>query len=258
LTKGYVQVKVEFAVIVAVRQVQQIRFKSPGIQGKDIRFSFSMGIPTFSNASDYFPRCERGDPAWPVALLFPLQGDWTEADYLALQNRTKRLVELSDGQIEVLSVPSPYHQRIVRFLFRLLEACVASLGAGEVLFAPLPIRLWQGKYRDPDVAFLKPGRIADPRHQPHGADLVIEVVSDDEEDRQRDFETKRQEYAQAGVAEYWIVDPKTETILVLTLDGTTYRTHGEFTANTMACSLLLPAFTVAVSDVFAAGRGETA
>ena len=58
----------------------------------------------------------------------------------------------------------------------------------------------------------------------------MEVVSDDEEDRQRDLETKRQEYAQAGVAEYWIVDPKTETVTVLTLDGAAYRLHGEFSA----------------------------
>jgi Uma2 family endonuclease len=201
------------------------------------------------------PPSQPGDPSWPVALLFPLQGQWTETEYLSLQERSRRLVELSDGQIEVLSMPNPYHQRIVRYLFRLLEACAAAIGSGEVFFAPLPIRLWAGKYRDPDIAFLKPGRISDPRHQPEGADLVIEVVSDEEEDRRRDMETKRREYAQAGIAEYWVVDSKTQTILVLTLDGSAYRMQGEFSPGTTARSVLLPTFTADVAAVFEAGRG---
>ncbi len=117
-------------------------------------------------------------------------GVWTEDDYLALQAGTSRIVELSDGRIEVSSMASPLHQRIVRFLFRILEAVVAASGAGEAFFAPLPVRLGPGKYRDPDIAFFKPGRIADPRRQPNGADLVIEVVSEEEADRQRDYVTK--------------------------------------------------------------------
>ncbi len=84
----------------------------------------------------------------------------------------------------------------------------------------------------------------------------MEVVSDDEEDRQRDLQTKRQEYAQAGVADYWIVDPKTETVIVLTLDGAAYRLHGEFPRGTTATSLVLPAFTLDVTALFEAGRGE--
>ncbi|MCY2991006.1 MAG: Uma2 family endonuclease [Planctomycetota bacterium] len=199
------------------------------------------------------PPAGLGEPSWGIALLFPSQGQWSEAEYLALQKRTNQLVELSDGTIEVLSMPSPFHQRIVRFLFRLLETCVIASGSGEVFFAPLPIRLWPGKFRDPDIAYLKPGRIADPHHQPRGADLVVEVVSEDDEDRQRDLETKRREYAQAGVAEYWIVDPLEHQIIVLALDDATYRVHGEFGRGTTATSAILPGFTASVDAVFAAG-----
>ncbi len=104
-----------------------------------------------------------------------------------MQNGTRRQVELTDGQIEVLPTPKPFHQRIAQYLFRLLEACVIAVGSGEVFMAPLPIRLWAGKYRDPDVSYFKPGRITNPHRQPEGADLVIEIVSDGEEDRQRDL-----------------------------------------------------------------------
>jgi hypothetical protein len=34
--------------------------------------------------------CERGQPAWELALLFPAQGEWTEGAYLALD--TNRLI----------------------------------------------------------------------------------------------------------------------------------------------------------------------
>jgi hypothetical protein len=51
------------------------------------------------------------------------------------------------------------------------------------------------------------------------------------------------------------VDPKTETVIVLTLDGAAYRLHGEFPNGATATSLLLPTFTVDVTAVFEAGRG---
>jgi Uma2 family endonuclease len=151
-------------------------------------------------------------------------------------------------------MPSPFHQRIVRFLFRVLESCVLGIGSGEVFFAPLPIRLWPGKFRDPDLVYLRPGRIADAHRQPQGADLAVEVVSEDDDDRLRDLETKRQEYAQAGFSEYWIVDPREHRIIVLTLDGPAYRVHGEFRGGTTATSVLLPSLRVCVDAVFAAGH----
>ncbi len=154
-------------------------------------------------------------------------------------------------------MPNPFHQRVVRFLFRVLETYVLSQGAGEAFFAPLPIRLWSGKFRDPDIAYFRPGRIVDPYHQPQGADLAIEVVSEDDEDRHRDLETKRQEYAQAGIAEYWIVDPREHKILVLALDGASYRAHGEFAPGDTAESSLLPGLRVEVDAVFAAGQGNS-
>jgi Uma2 family endonuclease len=195
--------------------------------------------------------CQSGEPAWDVALLFPRQGYWTEADYLALD--TNQLVELSAGCLEVLSMPTPFHQRIVSFLVQILDAYVTAHAAGMVLFAPLPVRLMPGKYREPDIVFFRPGRIHDMHQQPHGADLAMEVVSEGAENRERDLVTKPQEYAAAGIAEYWIVDPQEQRITVLKLDGSTYRVHGEFGPGTTATSVLLPGFAVAVDAVFAAG-----
>ena len=59
-----------------------------------------------------------------------------------------------------------------------------------------------------------------------GADLVVEVVSDD--DRRRDLETKRFEYADTGIPEYWIVDPQLGEVSVLKLAGNRYETDGVY------------------------------
>ena len=89
---------------------------------------------------------------------------------------------------------------------------------------------------------------------PDGADLAVEVVSEGEESRQRDLKTKRAEYAKAGIAEYWIVDPQEQEIHVLALDGDAYRLHGRFGINDVATSILLSDFSAAAKDVFAAAE----
>lgn len=198
------------------------------------------------------PPSRRGDPPWEIAYLFPPQGEWTEGDYLALE--TNRLIELSDGCLEVLPMATVFHQLLVAFLYARLTAFVEANATGHILFAPLPVRLWSGKFREPDIIYLRPNRIATPHGQPDGADLVVEVVSEGPENRERDLVTKRREYARAGIVEYWIVDPEQQRITVLTLDGNVYREHGTFANGDRATSVLLPGFGVAVADVFAAGQ----
>jgi Uma2 family endonuclease len=84
----------------------------------------------------------------------------------------------------------------------------------------------------------------------------MEVVSEGEENRVRDLDIKRQEYARAGITEYWIIDPQEQHITVLTLDGAVYRVHGAYASGTQAISLLLPGFVVDVAAVFVAAEGR--
>ena len=61
--------------------------------------------------------------------------------------------------------------------------------------------------------------------------------------------TKRVEYADARIPEYWIVDPQTETITVLRLTDAGYVEHGVFKRGATASSALFPDFTVSVDAV---------
>lgn len=184
---------------------------------------------------------------WEIAQLFPARGHWSEEEYLALD--TNHLIELSHGQLEVLPMPTQSHQLLVIALFELLRNFVRKEELGTVLLAPMRVQLWPGKFREPNILFMSTQN--DDRRSDRfweGADLVMEVVSPD--DPERDKVTKRREYAQAGIPEYWIVDPTDSSITVLTLQGQEYALHGEFGSGETATSVLLHRFTVEVAAVF--------
>ncbi len=188
---------------------------------------------------------------WPKAgltiELASLQGLWTDEMYLRLTQQTNNLIEFTDGDIEALPMPTRKHQRILALLYGLFLKLVHPQG-GEVLFAALRMQIRPGKFREPDLLLLLDKR--DPRNQEEywlGADLVLEIVSPD--NPERDTVTKRADYAEAGIPEYWIVNPLDETITVLTLEDGNYVEHGLFRRGERASSRLLSAFVVAVDAV---------
>jgi hypothetical protein len=77
----------------------------------------------------------KGEPAWAIAELFPPQGYWDEEEYLALTDGTNHLVELTDGQIEVLATPTEKHQEVLEYLFLALKT-VAKLIGGKDTWLP--------------------------------------------------------------------------------------------------------------------------
>jgi len=192
-------------------------------------------------------------PAWDIALLYPSQGDWSESQYLALD--TNRLVELIDGNLVVLPMPTVIHQFIVWFLSEALREFVLAHELGNVVFAPLPVRIRPRTFREPDIIFFPKGQGVRPNDKClNGASLVMEVVSADDKSQKRDYDEKRADYAQLGIPEYWIVDPQRERIMVLVLHGTQYQVHGEFAPGEQATSALLDGFSVDVTATFAAGK----
>ncbi len=198
------------------------------------------------------PRSQRGDWTWELVTMFPQQGDWTEQEYLSRE--FDGLVEYSDGVLEFLPMPTLLHQLIVDYLHSLLKQFVQAHSLGFTAFAPLRVRVGDRRYREPDVVFATFGRVRSLTEPLDGADLVIEVVSDSQEDRDRDLIEKRMDYAAARIPEYWIVDPKSQTITVSSLDKNEYRLHGEFAITMTATSKLLPGFGVNVAACFDAGR----
>lgn len=179
---------------------------------------------------------------------FPAQGDWSESKYMWFTDLTNRLVELTDGVLEFLPMPTELHQNIVGLFYVLWLQVLEPLG-GKVVFSPLRMKVRDNKVREPDVLVLLNAN--DERRDNrmwYGADIVMEVISPDDPDR--DLVKKRSDYAEAKIPEYWIVDPRTEEILILQLQGDAYAEAAKLRRGDTATSLILPAFSVRVDEVF--------
>lgn len=213
----------------------------------------AMSKPDPDTSTTTAPRRSGRAPLAPrqrqLLSLLPAPGSWPAADYLWLTRDTNQLIELADGRLEILPMPTDTHQRV---LLRLLVAFLQHLEprGGLALMAPLKLRLSPELFREPDVLALVDR--GDPRRGDAwwtGADLVAEVLSPG--NRSHDTVTKRSEYAAAGIPEYWLVDPQQRRLTVLVLEGNGYREHGRFEPGQTATSVLLAGFAIDVTAVFA-------
>ena len=192
-----------------------------------------------------------GEPAWEAAYMLPVQGSWSEEDFLKFH--TNRMAELVDGRLEILPMPTWLHQLILEFLFDKIRDHVRERKiGGKVLMAPLPTRLFARTIREPDLLYVQPEHLpTNVRGYPDKIDLAIEIVSSGTEARQRDYIDKRVDYAKAGVAEYWIVDPEELLVTVLTLAGTEYKVFQKCHPGEIARSQLLTGLEVSVDQIWA-------
>jgi len=200
------------------------------------------------------PATPSHDPeyAWELATLYPEQGEWSEEEYLELTDHAKRRIEYTEGRLEFLPMPTESHEALTQFLFLALYQFVDQRKLGKVYSNGIRFRVRSRKIRLPDVIFLH----RDHFHARHnrawdGADLVMEVVSDSPADRQRDYEQKLIDYAEAKVSEYWIIDPERQAVVVHQLTGDQYSVHGEYGRGPVAISALLAGFGVDMGSLFA-------
>lgn len=140
------------------------------------------------------------------------QGDYTLEDYYALPDDIH--AELIDGELIFLEAPSSIHQELIGELFFEIKLYIrTNNGPCKILPSPLDVQLDcdNRTMLQPDISVIcHRDRIV--KMGVYGApDLCIEIVSPSS--RKRDYEKKRMKYQNAGVREYWIVDPKTESVL---------------------------------------------
>ena len=140
------------------------------------------------------------------------QGEYTLEDYYALPDDIR--AELIDGELIFLEAPSSIHQELIGELFFEIKLYIrTNNGPCKILPSPLDVQLDcdNRTMLQPDISVIcHRDRIV--KKGVYGApDLCIEIVSPSS--RKRDSEMKRMKYQNAGVREYWIVDPKTESVL---------------------------------------------
>lgn len=190
-----------------------------------------------------------------IATLFPMRGEWTEDDYFDLPE-SNHIVELSDGRLVIPEMPSFAHQNAAGRLYRALCEHVDATRLGYVCMAPLPVRLWPGKIREPDVMFLSRDHADRFGDDVWGVpDLVVEVLSPRTKrssgTERTDRKIKFDEYARAGVAEYWLVEVNARTVEVYVLgERQKYRLQERHEVGATARSIIVEGFGIAVEALF--------
>lgn len=175
---------------------------------------------------------------------------WPDAAYLVFANKFNRSIELSNGKVVILPMPTLEHQRISRDIFKAFDQWLGDRKLGEALYSPHPIRLWPGRYREPDVmVWLNEHRDRLGAQESGPPDIAVEIVSPSNE--LHDTDTKFTEYAQAGISEYWIVYPQLRQIAVHQLEGRTYKPAVLFRSGQRARSTLLDGFELPLDGLFA-------
>ena len=144
----------------------------------------------------------------------PLLKDYhTSEDYWNLPEEER--AELINGKFYDMAPPSRIHQKLVFSISRIIGNYIADHhGSCEVYPAPFAVNLDADDkdWVEPDVSVIcDPNKLTD-RGCSGAPDLIFEIVSP--ASRKMDYGLKNTVYSDAGVREYWIVDPVKEKVVV--------------------------------------------
>ena len=191
------------------------------------------------------------DKAASITHQWPAQGAWTYDDYARLPDDGWRY-EVISGELHRSPTPSAEHQSVVVALIHGVETYVRQHGVGRVLVAPIDVMLpGLASPVQPDVLVVLNVNLGIIRQRVEGVpDLVIEVLSP--ATARHDRYTKYQLYAEAGVGEYWIIDPEARAADVYTRRGAGFVPLGHYERGGEIRSELLPALRLPFDELLAA------
>ena len=191
-----------------------------------------------------------------MSTAVPLTTEKTKVTYTEYLQKVDdypdRRVELLEGEVIMSPAPMPIHQIILRNLMRLLDKYVEVNKLGEVLFAPVGVRLAEDVVVQPDLLFIPQAKMAEliGEQNIEGAPaLVVEILSPGT--AHHDRHNKLLLYARYGVAEYWIVDPENKAVELYILDGETYRVSGIYLSGDAVTSGQFAPAQIHIDAIFA-------
>ncbi len=185
-----------------------------------------------------------------------LNATYSYADYLKWQ--FKERVELLRGKIlEMTPAPSVRHQRIAGNLYYYVRSAFQEQPC-NVYFAPFDVRLYNRKKSrkaskeiftvvQPDLCVICDETKLDEQGCNGAPDLVIEILSPG--NSKREMNEKFELYEEAGVREYWLVQPTDEVVLIYVLNENE-RYIGLRPATEVVQSAIFPKLRVDLGEVF--------
>ena len=155
-----------------------------------------------------------------------INGYYTYADYILW--RFKERVELFKGRLFPMAAPNVKHQRVSGNLYIKLGSHFMNKNC-DVFHAPFDVRLPLPKSKaikdkvdtvvQPDLCVICDESKLDQQGGIGAPDLVVEILSPG--NSKREMKDKFELYEEAGILEYWVVDPERRIVFVYTLEETT-------------------------------------
>lgn len=183
-------------------------------------------------------------------VQLPAGGVWTYEDYALLPDDGKRY-EVIRGELYMSAAPSPLHQRVITRLSFFLEGFLESSDVGTAFVAPIDVILPEklGDPVQPDIVVIRREslHIIDELNIQGAPDLVVEVLSPS--NPAHDRKLKYDLYAEAGVEEYWIIDPHSRSVEIHVLQEGNFEQLGKCGAGETARSVVLKGFSVPVDEI---------
>ena len=177
------------------------------------------------------------------------QGAWTYTQYAELPDDGRRY-EVIDGVLYMAPAPGAAHQSAAVLFVTHLTTHVQLAGLGRIYVAPLDVELAPDVVVQPDVLVVLNANleVITPSRIVGAPDLVIEIASPST--AAYDRRAKQDAYAHGGVPEYWVADPATRTVEVMTLEQGAYRVVGVYQNQALLPSRVLPGLPVRVAQFF--------
>ena len=156
-------------------------------------------------------------------------------EYLSYDDGTDKLYELFNGELIEMPPESGINVQIANRLFLFFALLI---GTDRVRGHGLELEVrGEPRNRYPDLTIIRAEHIQQLAKRNtirlfmKPPLLVVEVVSPGELQRDRDYIAKRWQYQDCRIPEYWIIDPETQTVLVLELTNNIYTEIGNFSGN---------------------------
>ena len=179
-------------------------------------------------------------------------GDRMTIDEFLAIGETDGKWELDDGVLYIAGSGSKDHQFLMRWFCRHIEDhLLASTPPAGRLHDAITTILSRSLHRaaEPDIVVILAGRsdVGGIAHVEGVPDIVVEILFTD---RGRDLVRKREMYADSGVREYWIVDPRDDTVTALELRDGGYIERAALGADDMLTTPLLPGLAIPLGSIF--------
>lgn len=185
----------------------------------------------------------------------PIEKKYTYADLLEMDDGER--YEIIFGDLYMMSSPMTAHQAVFRELFLKIGNYLEGKPC-KIFSAPFDVRLFERKIDSPnnvdtvvqpDIMVVCDKKKIDNKGCKGAPDWIIEILSPSS--RRYDKITKRKLYEQAGVREYWIVDPDYHYVDVYVLnDKEILEPKEEYSEKDIAKCTVLPELSIDMSVIF--------